>query len=203
MFAGLKERLSRRPKEAKPKTIRLGQLQIGINPDEFNPFIHIPNWHAHSLETAMDHGVKPLTYDEIIAQIEESHRRNVVLFDTSPVDGMPGNHFRLVEDQTGQTKLQFCNTFGLLDNRGLLPFSPPEDYAMFTGATILMFQKDGKAVNLGEAQKAYRRRATMCPSSPGEIRSTGELVLWSNAEGKLVAKHGRGFQMPLELQIPQ
>ncbi len=193
--------LRRKPKQERPNPVlRLGgEVGIEIDPTEFTS-LNSPYPHEYSLETAKEFGVQPLTLNQVLAQIDQVLHDNIVLFDTSPTTGIAGNHFRLVRDEEGKKKLQLTSTFGTYDINGALPFEPPENYAMFTGVSVQTHTIHGKPVTLEEAQKRYKELTPEELFLPKDIKYTGEIIMWSNREGKLTPRSGRGIQIPLQIE---
>ncbi len=157
---------------------------IRVRATDLNHVIRLQG-NPHNLETALEHGIKPLTFKEITDQIDPRWVHNAILFDTSPDPGSVGNHFRIVESETGEPQLQLCGTFGNYDIKGVNPFTPPKVYPMFTGVTIQPYKVGGKMATLDEAIRAYEIYANPCPD-PRDVRPKAERILLSDMNGKLV-----------------
>lgn len=188
MLSGLKERLGRNPKEAKPNpriwlndTISI-EVQKGIYDHCFGLLSN-----KYALKEAAEKGVRPLTLPNVLRQIEPDLHQNLIFFDASPSLGRSfANHFRLKEED-GKQRLQACAPNGFWDTKGVLPFEIPEDFAMFTGGIIIVAKRDnGELVPLGEAQEYWHRQSSeLLLSGMSEIHYRGEIVMWSNSEGKI------------------
>lgn len=196
MLSGLKERLGGTPKESKPnpriwlnETISV-EVQKGIYDHGFGLLSN-----KYALEDAAEKGIKLLTLPEVLRQIEPNLHQNLILFDASPSLGRSfANHFRL-KTEDGKTKLQACAANGFWDIKGALPFEVPKDFAMFTGGTIVVARHDnGKLVQLGKAQDYWHRHSgDILLTGISEIHYRGEIVMWSNSEGKI----GPQLELPL------
>lgn len=186
----IQELLLRRPGEHKPKpntTIQLNEaVSVELQRGASVSFSEIPHRNTYHLEDAAERGIKPLTLADIIRQIAPALHKNLILFDTSPSFGFnQGNHFRLVKED-GKTKLQACAPSGFRDSKGVLPFEMPEDFAMFTGAMIVVAQRDnGKIVPLGEAQNYWQTHEDEMWAGESEVHYRGAITMWSNSEGEI------------------
>lgn len=180
--------LRRGPREPKPNpVIRLNKfVSVEVQRGIYNPFSDMLHPNTFNLENAAGKGIKPLTLRDVSRQIEPALHGNLILFDTSPDLGASlGNHFRLIKEE-GKTKLQACAHNGFWDSKGVLPFEMPEDYAMFTGALIVVAQRDnGEIVPLKEAQNYWQtHREEMC-TGKSDVHYRGAITMWSNSEGEI------------------
>ncbi len=196
----LKELFRRKPQEPKPNPIiDLGSVKLEIDMANLSPlFTNYLHPNKFSLETAAKHGCKPLTLEQVLEQIDPALHKNLVLFDATPHTSMPGgNRFRVVENENGERELLVTSTFGAFDIRGPLPFTPPEDCAMFTGAALMVYTKpNGELVTLDEVVKFYRESRNYIPVTHKEFSLRADIIMWSDAEGKLTSHSNDGVQLP-------
>src|SRR4030043_1871897 len=68
-----------------------------------------------NLRLAEEGNVKPLSVGEVLKQIDERDVPRIVLFDTPPVRGFVGNHWRALEIDKNAARLQLCDSFGQQD----------------------------------------------------------------------------------------
>lgn len=185
---GIETLFRRGSKEPKPNpTIRLNKfVSVEVQRGVYNPFLDMLHPNTFNLENAAENGIKLLTLRDVSRQIEPPLHGNLILFDTSPDLGANlGNHFRLVKKE-GNTKLQACTQNGFWDSKGVLPIEIPQDFAMFTGAKIVVAERDnGKIVPLGEAQNYWQTHTDAVWAGEGEIHYRGAITMWSNNDGEI------------------
>lgn len=145
-------------------------------------FIHHNDW---NLKSAVRQGLKPITFEELLEQLDPNDLGNIVLFDTPPDNSLPGNHWRIVSVNLSQrtASLSFCETFGNYDFLGISSLEIPIDIPMFTGISYQRYELNGNPVTLAVARIAQE--------TVDKVKHTEDRILFVNSSGKLETKGSR------------
>lgn len=182
MFKAIKELLT-----PQPKTIEL-EFAPGIYataPADIHLRIPIASTRLN-LEFAKEAGIKPLSCEEIRAQLTDDQIARSVLFDTPPQSGQAGNHWRIIgeDNENANTILQLCGEFGNYDITGVSRVTLPVKTPMFTGVSIQEFKdvNKGQLLTLNEVVERMNEYG---------VKHFAEIILFSNAQGLLQSSSGR------------
>jgi hypothetical protein len=149
-----KELLSQIKHRERQVVINLGPVDIKIKDKQALPLLPLEFTEAN-LRIARKNGVKPLSLEEILAQIKPEEIGKAVLFDTPPVRGFVGNHWRItriteLDRERKYATLQLCGIFGTYDYDQVLPVNVPLNTVMFTGVSIQKFKLNSTPATLKE-----------------------------------------------------
>jgi len=186
-----KEILSRFRSKEEAVELKFGPVSVSMGPQIYHDvrsMLPIQNT-ERNLEFAAEKGIKPLSLREIFSQIKPEELRNTVLFDTPPVPGFPGNHWRIIEinKEEESATLQLCGTFGNHDYDLIPPVNVPLDTLMFTGVSVQQFELGGLPASLRETVKAVEEAEKKDSFEyPKSLKHLGETILWPNSRGELV-----------------
>jgi len=170
-----------------PGTVIFGEATVDV-PDLRELRTTIPFQSTRSnLNLAERRGVKPLSLGDVLSQVDKETLDNSVLFDTPPLAGFAGNHWRLIDidSETNVGSLQLCGAFGNYDYGAVPPIQVPCEAPMFTGLSHQLFEIDGKPAVLGEVVDRVRESRIEQNGYPKNVKYNGETILWSDATGVL------------------
>jgi hypothetical protein len=140
-----------------------------------------------NIRLATEAGIKPLSIDDIIRQFSiDTLSRQAVLFDTPPVPGFAGNHWRLIGVEQPTVHLQMCGIFGNYIQEGIPVLTFRRDAVLFTGLSIQRYSIENKSQSLEHVlyrreQEKLKGKATM----PSDITYEGETIYFADVKGKL------------------
>lgn len=93
--------------------------------------------HQENTKKMIERGVTPLSFEDIMSQIDQDEVAAMVLFDTVPFGAEPGNHWRVTnyaQDEKELT-LQFCSPTGAVDQKAPT-FTISSKELFFSGLSI-------------------------------------------------------------------
>lgn len=143
-----------------------------------------------NLRLAKENSIEPISLRGIFSQIKLDEIGKSVLFDSPPVAGFAGNHWRVVgiNRKEEYATLQLCGEFGIYDYDFMPPVEVPFDTPLFTGISIQQFELGELPATLFEATTAAKETLKSSSKYPENLKHLGEKILWSNPKGVLVTR---------------
>lgn len=179
----LREILGRR----KPVEVSLGPITITVKDRRHIPSLPLAKIDLN-LRIAHENGVKPLSLQDILSQIQLTDIANTVFFDTPPAIPVAGNHWRVIRinPDTKSATLHFCGTYGSFDYNNVSPVEVPLTQPLFTGISIQEYKLDNAPATLSQVAQAVADAGNEYPRS--NIKYLSERIFWSGSEGLLQTK---------------